>query len=213
MKFIKDQDPFPELSHADEDGLLAIGGSLNPQRLLMAYQSGIFPWFSGNQPVLWWSPDPRMVLFLEDFKTSKSLRQKIKSNLFKVTFNTAFAEVIKECAQVKRTNETGTWITDGMQQAYIELHNIGHAKSIEVWENDILVGGLYGIDLPEKKIFCGESMFHKTNDASKIALNHLVKILKQKEYLLIDCQVYTAHLASLGAREISREKFISFLIK
>lgn len=213
MKFIKDQDPFPELSHADEDGLLAIGGLLNSQRLLMAYQSGIFPWFSGNQPVLWWSPDPRMVLFLEDFKASKSLRQKIKGNRFKVTFNTAFAEVIKECAEIKRQGETGTWITEGMQEAYIELHNMGHAKSVEVWENDILVGGLYGIDLPEKKIFCGESMFHKTTDGSKIALYYLVNILEQKEYLLIDCQAYTAHLASLGAKEINREKFISFLIK
>lgn len=213
MKVLKDQDPFPELSHADEDGLLAIGGSLNPQRLLMAYQSGIFPWFSGNQPVLWWSPDPRMVLFLEDFKASKSLKQKIKSNRFKVTFNTAFAEVIQECAQIKRKGETGTWITEGMQQAYLELHNMGRAKSVEVWENDILVGGLYGIDLPEKKLFCGESMFHKTTDGSKIALNFLVHSLKRQDYLLIDCQLHTLHLASLGAREVSREKFISFLTK
>lgn len=211
MKFLNDQDPFPELSHADEDGLLAIGASLNPQRLLTAYQSGIFPWFSGNQPVLWWSPDPRMVLFLDHFKASKSLLQKIKSNRFKVTFNTAFAEVIKACALTKRKGETSTWITESMQQAYIELHALGHAKSVEIWQNEQLVGGLYGIDLPEKKVFCGESMFHKTTDASKIAFYHLVENLKTKNYKLIDCQVYNKHLDSLGAKEISRAAFIEVL--
>lgn len=213
MKFIKEQDSFPDLSHADEDGLLAIGGSLNPQRLMTAYQFGIFPWFSGKQPVLWWSPDPRMVLFLEDFKVSKSLRQKINNNHFKISFNTAFAEVIKECALVKRKGETGTWITEDMQKAYLELHTMGHAISIEVWKDNHLAGGLYGIDLPDKKIFCGESMFHKITDASKIALYSLVNLLNKKDYLFIDCQVYSPHLASLGAREISREKFVSFLTK
>jgi len=213
MKILNQGDPFPHVSLADEDGLLALGGTLSPQRLLTAYQSGIFPWFSGNQPVLWWSPDPRMVLYLKDFKISKSLRQKIKSNRFKVTFNTAFAEVIQACAQVKRKGETGTWITKNMQQAYIELHNLGVAKSVEIWENDLLVGGLYGIDLPEKKVFCGESMFHKITDGSKIALYYLVDSLKKKDYLLIDCQVHTQHLESMGAKEISRETFISILTK
>jgi leucyl/phenylalanyl-tRNA--protein transferase len=213
MKILNQGDPFPYVSLADEDGLLALGGTLSPQRLLTAYQSGIFPWFSGNQPVLWWSPDPRMVLYLKDFKISKSLRQKIKSNRFKVTFNTAFAEVIQACAQVKRKGETGTWITKNMQQAYIELHNLGVAKSVEIWENDLLVGGLYGIDLPEKKVFCGESMFHKITDGSKIALYYLVDSLKKKDYLLIDCQVHTQHLESMGAKEISRETFISILTK
>lgn len=213
MIYLKENSPFPPVKLADEDGLLALGGSLTSERLMTAYRSGIFPWFNENQPVLWWSPDPRMVLYPEKFKASKSLKQKIKNNHFSVTFNVAFAKVIKACAEIKRNNETGTWITPGMQEAYIELHQLGHAISVEVWKGSELVGGLYGIDLPEKKIFCGESMFHKVTDASKIAFYHLVEVLRSKKYSLIDCQVYNKHLESLGAQEISRDSFISILTK
>ncbi len=213
MVFLEENTPFPDVSLADDDGLLALGGTLSSERLMTAYRSGIFPWFSNNQPVLWWSPDPRMVLFPEKFKVSKSLRQKLKSNPFEITFNTAFTEVIKQCALTKRKKETGTWITKSMQEAYLELHRRGHAVSVETWQDSKLVGGLYGIDLPEKKIFCGESMFHHVSDASKIAFYHLVQKLKEKNYKLIDCQVYTKHLESMGAEEINREKFVSFLTK
>ncbi|MEX0997996.1 MAG: leucyl/phenylalanyl-tRNA--protein transferase [Flavobacteriaceae bacterium] len=213
MIYLEENDPFPPLEFADEDGLLAVGGSLTSERLMTAYRSGIFPWFNENQPVLWWSPDPRMVLYPNNFKVSKSLLQKIKSNRFTITFNTAFAEVIKACAQIKRKKESGTWITKGMQEAYLELNRLGHAISVEVWQNNKLVGGLYGVDLPEQKIFCGESMFHKETDASKIAFYHLVETLKSKHYLLIDCQVYNKHLESLGAQKISRDLFVSILTK
>ncbi|MCR9181795.1 MAG: leucyl/phenylalanyl-tRNA--protein transferase, partial [Flavobacteriaceae bacterium] len=185
MVYLQENSPFPPVKLADEDGLLALGGLLTSERLMTAYRSGIFPWFSGNQPVLWWSPDPRMVLYPENFKTSKSLLQKIKSNRFNITFNTAFTDVIQACAQIKRKNESGTWITKGMQDAYIELHRLGHAISVEVWKETELIGGLYGIDLPEQKIFCGESMFHKETDASKIAFYHLVEKLKSNSYKLI----------------------------
>jgi leucyl/phenylalanyl-tRNA---protein transferase len=211
MIFLNENTPFPDVSLADEDGLLAFGGKLTTKRLLEAYNSGIFPWFSDGQPVLWWSPDPRMVLFLEQFKVSKSLRKSIKSGAFQVTFNTAFAKVIQECALAKRYDQEGTWITQKMINAYVELHKKGHAISIEIWQNEKLVGGLYGIDLPEKRIFCGESMFHKVNDASKVALYHLIENLKTKNYILIDCQVYTKHLNSLGAKQISRTEFIKLL--
>tara|TARA_R110000850_G_scaffold190308_2_gene316172 strand:- start:10407 stop:11048 length:642 start_codon:yes stop_codon:yes gene_type:complete len=213
MVYLEENTPFPDVSLADEDGLLALGGKLSPKRLMNAYRQGIFPWFSDNQPVLWWSPDPRMVLCPENFKVSKSLRQRLKNNPFEITFNSAFAEVIKQCAHTTRKKETGTWITQSMQEAYLELHRLGHATSVEVWEEGRLVGGLYGIDLPDKKIFCGESMFHHVRDASKIAFYYLVQKLKEKKYLLIDCQVYTRHLESMGAEEMSRETFISILTK
>jgi len=211
MIFLKDNTPFPDVTLADEDGLLAVGGKLNTSRLLDAYNSGIFPWYCEGQPVLWWSPDPRMVLFLDRFKVSKSLRKTIKSNVFQVTFNTAFAKVIQECALAKRNDQDGTWITREMMDAYVELHNKGHAVSVEVWQNKILVGGLYGIDLSEKKVFCGESMFHKVTDASKVAMFFLVKHLKAQDYKLIDCQVYTKHLESLGACLIARDEFVKHL--
>lgn len=213
MIYLQENSPFPPVKLADEDGLLALGGSLTSERLLTAYRSGIFPWFNENQPVLWWSPDPRMVLYPKNFKASKSLKQKIKNHHFSVTFNVAFSKVIKACAEIKRKNETGTWITPGMQKAYIELHRLGHAVSLEVWKDSELVGGLYGIDLPEKKIFCGESMFHKETDASKVAFYYLVAFVKSKNYKLIDCQVYNKHLESLGAETITRDLFISFLTK
>lgn len=211
MIFLKDNSPFPDVSLADENGLLAIGGKLTTDRLLDAYHSGIFPWYSEGQPVLWWSPDPRMVLFLERFKVSKSLRKTIKSNVFQVTFNTAFDKVIQECALAKRNDQDGTWITPEMIDAYVELHLEGHAISVEVWQNETLVGGLYGIDLPEKKVFCGESMFHKVTDASKVALFSLVEKLKAEDYKLIDCQVYSKHLEMLGACLISRNQFLGHL--
>lgn len=213
MIYLQENSPFPPVKLADDDGLLAVGGSLTSERLLAAYRSGIFPWFNENQPILWWSPDPRMVLYPENFKVSKSLNQKIKNKYFSVTFNVAFTKVIKACAEIKRKNETGTWITPEMQKAYIELHRLGHTVSVEVWKDTELVGGLYGVDLPEQKIFCGESMFHKDTDASKIAFYHLVEKIKSKKYSLIDCQVYNKHLESFGAQEISRDLFISILTK
>jgi leucyl/phenylalanyl-tRNA--protein transferase len=202
---------FPHPSLANSEGLVAIGGDLNAKRVLEAYKQGIFPWYEENQPILWWSPDPRMVLFLDKFKVSKSLRKTINSDIFKVTFNTHFLEVITQCASVKRNGQKGTWITDSMIATYHKLHQMGYAKSIEVWQHEKLVGGLYGIALENNKIFCGESMFSLVSDASKVALYFLVEKLKQENYFFIDCQVYTNHLASLGAAEIPRIKFLSYL--
>jgi leucyl/phenylalanyl-tRNA--protein transferase len=202
---------FPDPEMALSDGLLAIGGDLSSERLLLAYRSGIFPWYDDAQPILWWSPDPRMVLIPESFKVSKSLRRTIKSQKFKITINQAFSEVINNCSSISRNGQRGTWITEEMEEAYISLNKLGHAMSIEVWENDVLVGGLYGVNLPEKKIFCGESMFSKVNDASKVAFFNLVSLLKEKNYKLIDCQLYTPHLESLGAVEITRKDFLKLL--
>lgn len=202
---------FPDPSEADEEGLLAIGGDLSSDRLLLAYQSGIFPWYDEQQPILWWSPNPRMVLFPSKFKVSKSLSKTIKNTEFKITFNTNFSEVIKNCSTIKREGQGGTWITQEMEEAYVELHKLGHAQSVEVWNHDALVGGLYGIDLPKQKIFCGESMFSTQTDASKVGFYYLVKHLQQKNYKLIDCQMHTDHLESLGAEEITRELFLQHL--
>lgn len=211
MHFLTEVFWFPNTKEATPDGLLAIGGDLSAERLLLAYNSGIFPWFEDNQPILWWSPDPRMILFPEKFKVSKSLRKTIKSGKFKITFNQNFEEVIKNCATVKRKGEAGTWITEEMQQAYITLHKAEHAFSIEVWEDDKLVGGLYGIDLSQKKVFCGESMFSLVSDASKVAFYHLSEFVKMKDYKFIDCQIYNEHLESLGAEEIGRAEFLGML--
>jgi leucyl/phenylalanyl-tRNA--protein transferase len=211
MHFLTDKLWFPNPEDATADGLLAIGGDLSVGRLLLAYNSGIFPWFEDDQPILWWSPDPRMLLFPEKFKVSKSLRKTLKSEKFRITFNKNFAEVIKYCANTQRKGQAGTWITNEMQKAYVALHKAGHAVSIEVWENDKLVGGLYGIDLPRKKVFCGESMFSLVNDASKVAFYHLSEYLKTKDYKFIDCQIYNEHLESLGAEEIDRSIFLAFL--
>jgi leucyl/phenylalanyl-tRNA--protein transferase len=202
---------FPDPRDASLDGLLAYGGELNVERLLLAYNSGIFPWYNEYDPVLWWSPDPRMVLFPEKFKVSKSLKKTIASQKFTVTFNTAFEEVITRCAKVKREGQDGTWITPEMLTAYLNLHELGHALSVEVWYQKELVGGLYGIDLKHKKVFCGESMFALMSDASKVGFYQLVGRLKAENYQLIDCQVYTAHLESLGAEEIERLTFLSYL--
>ncbi|SHJ47899.1 leucyl/phenylalanyl-tRNA--protein transferase [Arenibacter nanhaiticus] len=209
MYLLTDRLQFPPVDDADEDGLLAVGGDLSPERLLLAYQNGIFPWFNEDEVILWWSPDPRMVLFPDEIKISKSMKQVINSGKFKITWNTRFKEVLDQCASIPRAGQGGTWITENMKAAYCLLHQKGIAKSIEVWENNSLVGGLYGIDLGE--VFCGESMFSKSSNASKIALIYLAQELQQKNYKLIDCQVYTAHLESLGAKEISREEFIAIL--
>lgn len=211
MKFLYPGDDFPSVATATEEGLVAYGGDLSPQRLIDAYSRGIFPWYDSSQPILWWSPDPRMVLFPENLKISKSMRQLLKKDVFEVTFNTAFQEVIENCANVKRDGQPGTWITPEMKQAYLELYQMGIAKSVEVWQEDNLVGGVYGIQLEEKGIFCGESMFAKASNASKYGFIHLVKKLQEEGFKLIDCQIYTPHLESLGAKEISREKFLKYL--
>jgi leucyl/phenylalanyl-tRNA--protein transferase len=204
---------FPNPETADEDGLLAVGGDLSVARLLLAYNSGIFPWFEDDQPILWWSPDPRMILFPEKFKISKSLRKTLKSEKFKITFNQNFPEVIQYCATVPRKGQAGTWITKEMQKAYIALHKAGQAISVEVWENDKLVGGLYGVDLPEKKVYCGESMFSLVSEASKVAFFYLSEYVKDKNYKFIDCQIYNEHLESLGAEEMARAQFLKLLLR
>lgn len=209
MIFLSDNIWFPPVSSASIDGMIAIGGDLSVERLLLAYRSGIFPWYNEGEPIVWYSPDPRMVLFPEKLKVSKSMRQLINKNLFKVTFNTHFNEVIANCKIMNRNDQLGTWITDEMQKAYTKLHEFGVAKSVEVWLDDKLVGGLYGIDLGT--IFCGESMFSHVSNASKIAFIYLVEKLKSENYSLIDCQMYTSHLESLGAQEIPRSDFLKYL--
>lgn len=206
-----DDTPFPPISNAltEPNGLLAIGGNLSSERLLTAYRSGIFPWFGKGEPVLWWSPNPRMVLFPQDFKVSKSLAKRLKKNDFEVRFNTHFRQVMEACANTNRPDQDGTWITSDIIDAYCELHQLGYAHSTETWIDNTLVGGLYGVMI--NKMFYGESMFHHATDASKIAFAHMVDYLKDKEVGMIDCQMNTTHLASLGAQEISREKFIAKL--
>ena len=207
MHFLTQKIEFPDVSEASVDGLLAFGGDLSPERLLYAYQNGIFPWFEAAEPILWWSPDPRFVLFPKDLKVSKSMKQLLKKNLFEVTENKAFKEVIENCAMAKREGQQGTWITDEMISAYIKLHKLGYAKSVEVWQNDELVGGLYGIAI-ENKVFCGESMFAKVSNASKVGF---ITFIQNSNYKLIDCQLHTYHLESLGARHISRSEFLKCL--
>ena len=198
---------FPDVQEADDEGLLAIGGDLSVERLLLAYKTGIFPWFNEGDPVLWWSPDPRFVLFPEKLKVSKSMKQVLKKSDFTVTINQDFMGVIKACSLAKREGQSGTWITDTMVQAYIKLHELGYAKSVEVWQEDTLVAGLYGLDL-NNGVFCGESMFTNVSNASKVAF---ITFIQNTNYKLIDCQVYTNHLESLGAEDISREDFLLFL--
>lgn len=204
MKFLTEDLWFPDVSEASKEGILAIGGDLSVARLILAYRSGIFPWFENDDTILWWSPDPRFVLFPEKLKVSKSMRQVLRSTSYQVTVNQAFKAVITACAHAKRAGQQGTWITDDMISAYIELHELGYAKSVEVWDEDALIGGLYGIDLGNG-IFAGESMFSKKNNASKIGF---ITFIQNSNYNLIDCQVYTKHLESLGAEEISRDNFL-----
>ena len=200
---------FPDVSLTHSSGIIALGGDLSPQRLLLAYKSGIFPWFEDGEPITWWSPNPRMVLFLDELVVTKSMRNILNRDTFTVTFNQNFREVIANCQQIKRDGQNGTWITNDMIEAYCKLHELGIAKSVEVWQDGQIVGGLYGIDLGH--IFCGESMFSKVSNASKVAFITLVRHLKQENYKLLDCQVYNEHLESLGCREIPRQDFISIL--
>jgi leucyl/phenylalanyl-tRNA--protein transferase len=200
---------FPPVSETDEEGILAIGGDLSSERLKLAYKSGVFPWFNEGEPILWWAPDPRMVLFLDELIVSKSMRNILNRNQFTITFNTCFKDVISNCQKIKRDGQNGTWISNQMIDAYCKLNEEGIAKSVEVWQDGVLVGGLYGIDLGH--IFCGESMFSKVSNASKTAFIGLVNHLKKDNYKLLDCQVYNPHLESLGCREIDRIEFMSIL--
>jgi len=204
---------FPNPEEATKEGLLALGGDLSMARLLLAYRSGIFPWYTEGDPIMWYSPDPRMILFPEKFKVLKSLRKTLRSDGFSITFNERFEEVIAHCASVKRAYQktADTWITPEMIDAYTKLHKAGHAMSVEVWQDDKLVGGLYGIDLPEKRVFCGESMFSLVSDASKVALFHLTTYCRSKNYKFIDCQLHNAHLESLGAEVVDRDIFLKWL--
>lgn len=201
---------FPPLEKAlrDPDGLLAIGGTLSEERLLDAYTKGIFPWFNQGQPVMWWSPDPRCVLFPKEIKISRSLTKRIKQGSFKVTYNTAFWNVINECAAA-RNGIDDTWITNEIKEAYFNLYKLGYAHSVECWLGNKLVGGLYGMAMG--KIFFGESMFSRASDASKVALVNLSEQLAAQDFKLIDCQVHSKHLQSLGAKPIQRKLFIQFL--
>ena len=207
MRLLTQKIEFPDVSEATIEGLLAVGGDLSTDRLLCAYSNGIFPWFEVEEPLLWWSPDPRFVLFPQDLKISKSMKQVLKRGQFNVTENKAFRDVVENCAFAKREGQYGTWITDDMVEAYIKLHKLGYAKSIEVWENNDLVGGLYGIDLGNS-VFCGESMFAKVSNASKVGF---ITFIQNSNYKLIDCQLHTKHLESLGGVNISRSEFLKYL--
>jgi leucyl/phenylalanyl-tRNA--protein transferase len=211
MQVLDHQIKFPLPCQTDAQGLLAIGGDLSIPSLLLAYRSGIFPWYEDGEPILWWSPNPRMVLFPHKLHVSKSMKQLFKKEAFQVTYNQYFEEVIRNCSEINRAGQYGTWITEEMIAAYVNLHKDGYAKSVEVWQGDLLVGGLYGIYLKEEKIFCGESMFAKTSNASKYGFISWVKKLEEEGVKLIDCQVHTKHLESLGAQEIDREVFLSYL--
>ncbi|MEJ6754838.1 MAG: leucyl/phenylalanyl-tRNA--protein transferase [Flavobacteriales bacterium] len=212
MIWLSEKIKFPDNKTATKDGIIALGGDLSPERLVHAYQNGIFPWYSEDEPIVWYSPPKRMVLFPSELKISKSTRKILKNKEFFITENKAFEEVIFHCKNTVRKDGFGTWITDEMELAYQKLHKLGFAKSIEVWQNITdqnkkeLVGGLYGIQIND--VFCGESMFSKVSNASKVAFIHLVQC---NLYKLIDCQVYTNHLASLGAKEILRNDFLTLL--
>lgn len=208
MIWLTEKIEFPSYNLASREGIIALGGDLSSERLIYAYQNGIFPWFSEGDPIVWYFPKKRMVLFTDELKISKSMRKIIQRNDFQITENKAFEQVIYNCKNIKRKNDLGTWITNEMEEAYIALHKQGIAKSIEVWKNDVLVGGLYGIEM--NNIFCGESMFSKVPNASKLAFIYLAT---KMNYQLIDCQVYNDHLASLGAREIENLEFLKLLRK
>lgn len=215
MIWLTDKIEFPDYKFATKDGILALGGDLSEERLIYAYKNGIFPWFSEGDPIVWYCPHKRMVLYPNDLRISKSMRKIINKNQFIITENLTFEEVIYNCKSIDRKDGFGTWITDEMEQAYINLHKKGVAKSIEVWrpfdcaqgdKKMELVGGLYGLEI--NNVFCGESMFSKVSNASKLAFIHLIK---SKKYKLIDCQIYNEHLASLGAKEIERDLFLEVL--
>mgnify|MGYP000896960838 FL=1 len=199
---------FPPVEGA-EDGIVAIGGDLSSERLLLAYQSGIFPWYSEEEPIIWHSPNPRFILMLDNLHISKSMQRVLNGNKFSVTFDTDFSFIINRCALIERKEQDGTWITNEMIDAFIELHKSGYAHSVEVWYDDKIVGGLYGVSLG--KVFFAESMFHTESNASKFALIKLVELLKQKEFHFLDAQVHTTHVESLGAKNIPRKQFIELL--
>ena len=205
-QLIPDITLFPPAEEAEADGLLAVGGDLTKERLLAAYRQGIFPWYEVGQPILWWCPDPRLVLFPEELKISRSLRKVLRKQEFEIRFDSSFENVIKACADVRTEQGKGTWIIPEMQQAYTELHQEGYAHSVESWLNGELVGGLYGISLGQ--CFFGESMFSTVSDSSKAALVALAQFSKQAGIKIIDCQMSTQHLLSLGAREIDRQAFL-----
>lgn len=196
---------FPDPGFADQDGLLAVGGDLSQKRLLEAYRQGIFPWYSGNEPLLWWSPSPRLILNPEEFHLPKRLARIIRQNTFTVTVNTAFSEIIRQCGTTRLHSGSGTWITDEMEDAYNKMHSSGYCHSIECWQSNRLVGGLYGLCLG--KVFFGESMFSKVSNSSKVALTKLVEICLKKNIAMIDCQMTTRHLLQFGAREITGTAF------
>ena len=200
---------FPPIHLADEDGLLCLGGDLSPERLLLAYKNGIFPWYNEDEPICWWSPDPRFVLFPDELKISKSMRSILKQGDFHFTINKAFGAVIQNCKTISRKDQPGTWISPAVQKAYTRMHELGHAHSAETWVGDKLVGGLYGIRMGN--IFFGESMFSSVSNASKFALINYVQQLQKENVQLIDCQVYTRHLETMGARMISRSTFAKIL--
>ncbi len=213
VQVMNDVCAFPAVENAlvSPNGLLAIGGSLNASRLLEAYSKGIFPWFSENEPVLWWSPNPRLVLMPDELKISHSLAKRLKKMDYEFTVNTSFTEVIHSCALARRPGQNGTWITNQVIDGYTELFKLGYAHSFEIWIDNELAGGLYGVALG--KVFFGESMFHRVTDASKIAFVHMVQHIRNKGFKMIDCQMKTSHLISLGAREISRKEFSRSLTK
>lgn len=197
---------FPDPELAEPDGLLAVGGDLSAERLLLAYSEGIFPWYSDDTPILWYSPHERFVLFPAELNISSSMKRVINSRCFNVTFDTCFADVIEDCSSVPRKDQDGTWITEDMKTAYIHLHQLGRAHSVEVWQGDDLVGGMYGVAVGD--VFCGESMFSKVSNASKMAL---ISLIKSGKYKLLDCQVHTDHLESMGARMIGRKEYMAML--
>lgn len=207
----EDQIVFPDPLHCESPDIIAVGGNLEPDRVAFAYQNGIFPWYSEGEPYLWWSPDPRAVLYLKDFHISKSLKKEIRKKIFTIKFDHDFEAIIRNCAEIKRNHEDGTWITEEMIETYLALHNYNIAHSVEAYLDDKLVGGLYGI--VTGKIFAGESMFARETNASKICLVHLAELLKKLNFAAIDCQQYTAHLASFGAKTVSRKIFIDELKK
>ena len=207
MHFLTRKIEFPDVANATNEGLLAVGGDLSSERLLHAYRHGIFPWYENEEPILWWSPDPRFVLLPKDLKVSKSMKKVLRDQPFKLTKNKVFNQVIEYCARVKRYGQDGTWISEAMLEAYKKLHLLGYAQSIEVWQNNTLVGGLYGVDI-NNGVFYGESMFALVTNASKFGF---ISFIQNSNYKIIDCQLYTAHLESLGGRYMSRDEFLTYL--
>jgi len=209
MYFLSKELYFPPVEEANYEGILAVGGDLSIERLLLAYTNGIFPWYDSDDPILWWAPPQRMVVNPKDYKAPKSLRNIINRNIFEVTINQDFTAVISNCQKIERKGQDGTWISKEIIDSYTKLHQKGKAISFEVWQNNELVGGLYGVDLGH--VFCGESMFSKVPNASKVAFVKLIDYLKERNYLLLDCQVHNDHLEKLGAFEISRDLFMKIL--